>query len=183
VRTRVALVTTAAALAAAPAATAEPTPSQKLFRDTVVKDRRTTAEVRSMLRTHTGFVDRRSGYADVTGDGRADALVLVTTGGAAGTVALYVLSTHGQTGAGTKLRAALRLQRLHGATLQLHGTTITVTEPRWAPGDDLCCPAQMRERDYAFAPARRAFVRTADRVVDGPGAKAAPGDRTPAAAA
>src|SRR4051812_34377898 len=93
-----ALPIAAAGLAvAAPAVLGEPTPSQKLFRDTLVKDRRTTAEVRQMLRTHAAFVDRRSGFADVTGDGRQDALVLVTTGGAAGTVAVYVLSTHGQT--------------------------------------------------------------------------------------
>ena len=166
---RAALLTAAAALAAAPVAAGAPTPSQKLFRDTLVKDPKTTSDVRAMLRTHTGFVDRRSGFADVTGDGRQDALVLVTTGGAAGTVAFYVLSTHGQATESTKLRPVLRLQRLQRATLRLHGTTITISEPRWAPGEDLCCPAKLRERDYAFAPARRAFVRTDDRVVDGPG--------------
>jgi hypothetical protein len=164
----IAVLTVALGLAAAPAATGEPTPSQKLFRDTLVKDKRTTAEVRQMLRTHSGFVDPRSGFADVTGDGRQDALVLVTTGGAAGTVALYVLSTHGQSG-DTKLRAIFRLQRLHRATLRLRDTTVTVVQPRWKPGEDLCCPVKLRERDYAFAPARRTFVRKAERVVDGPG--------------
>src|SRR4051812_33454935 len=163
-----ALLTLTLCAAAAPAALAEPTPSQKLFRDTVVKDKGTTADVRRMLRTHSGFVDPRSGFADVTGDGRQDALVLVTTGGAAGTVALYVLSTHGQSG-DTKLRAIFRLQRLHRATLRLRDTTVTVVQPRWRSGDDLCCPVKLRERDYAFAPARRTFVRKAERVVDGPG--------------
>jgi len=172
----------AAAVCAPTTAPAEPSQSQTTFAARLLDDPATSAGVKRLLRTKAGMVDPRSGFVDVTGDGRQDALVLVTTGGAAGTVALYVLSTHGQTGAGTKLRAVLRLQRLHRATLRLHGTTITVTEPRWAPGDDLCCPAQLRERDYAFVPARRAFVRTADRVVDGPGAKDAPGGQTRAAA-
>jgi hypothetical protein len=157
-----------AGLLAAPAA-GKPTPSQTLFRNTVIADAKTGAGVRQALRSHAAFVDPRSGFADVTGDGRQDALVLVTTGGAGGTVALYVLSTHGQTAKKTKLRVIFRLQSVYRATLRLGATTITVVEPRWAPGEDLCCPAKLRERDYRFVPARRTFARTDDRVVDGPG--------------
>jgi hypothetical protein len=169
-----ALPVLALGLLATPAALAEPSPSQKLFRDTVVKDKRTTKAMRGALRTHAAFVDARSGFADVTGDGRQDALVLVTTGGAGGTVGLYVLSTHGQRSSDTKLRVLFRLQRLYRATLRLRGTTITVEEPKWAPGEDLCCPARLRARDYGFDPARRAFVRTDDPVIDGPGAAPPP---------
>jgi hypothetical protein len=60
------------------------------------------------------------------------------------------------------------VQSLYRATLRVSGTTISVTEPVYAPGDDLCCPAKLRTRDYGFDPARRAFVRTDDRTLDAP---------------
>lgn len=159
------LLLTAAALAG-PAATsgAAATPAQQTLTKLLLADPGTTPTMKAMLRSGAAFVDPRSGFVDVTGDGRQDALALVTTGGAAGTVALYVLSTHGQpaTGGHTALRVLFRVQRLHRATLRLRGTTITVLEPRYGPGDDLCCPAALRERDYRFVPARRTFVRVAD---------------------
>jgi hypothetical protein len=161
-------VLTAAATALVPlGATAEPTASQALLTRTLLDDPATTTAVKRLLRTHAGFVDPRSGFVDVTGDGRQDAIVLVTTGGAAGTVALYVLSTHGQDAAGgqTTLKALLRVQSLYRATVRLGPRTLSILEPRYATGDDLCCPARLRERDYRFEAARRAFRRVADRDV------------------
>ena len=107
-------------------------------------------------------MDPRSGFVDVTGDGRQDALVLVTTGGAAGSVALYVLSTHGQNGKDLALKAIFRMQSLYRATLRIDGTTLSVFEPRWSPGDDLCCPSKLRERDYRFVPKAGTFRRVGD---------------------
>jgi hypothetical protein len=161
----------AAALAvAAPTATAEPTQSQKTFTDLLLKDPKTSAGVKRLLRTKAGIVDPRSGFVDVTGDQRQDAMVLVTTGGAAGTVALYIFSTHGQAADDqqTSLKVLFRLQVLYRATLRLNGTTVSVTEPLYQRGDDLCCPKQIRTRDYGFDPARTAFVRTDDRTLDAP---------------
>lgn len=147
---------------------AKPSASQKLFRESLLADDKTTAGVKRLLRTNAGIVDPRSGFVDVTGDGRSDALVLVTTNGAAGTVALYVFSTHGQRTDGereAKLRVIFRTQSLHRAALRLSGTTVTVVEPLWAAGDDLCCPTRLRERDYAFAADDVTFRRSATRTV------------------
>jgi hypothetical protein len=156
----------AAALPPAGAAAA-PTPSQAVFTQKLLDDPLTSAGVKRMLRSKQAIVDPRSGFVDVTGDGRQDALVLVSTGGAAGAVALYVFSTHGQAaggdGAQTSLKVIFRLQALNDASLRISGTTLSVLEPRWSKGDDLCCPKLLRERDYAFDAARLTFRRTGDR--------------------
>ena len=81
---------------AGPVAQADPTPSQTVFTKKLLDDPKTSAGVKRMLTTKSAIVDPRSGFVDVTGDGRQDALILVSTGGAGGAVALYVFSTHGQ---------------------------------------------------------------------------------------
>jgi hypothetical protein len=146
-------------------AAAEPTPSQAVFTQKLLDDPKTSAGIKKMLRSKMAIVDPRSGFVDVTGDGRQDALVFVSTGGAGGSVAFYVLSTHGQTGDKTTLKAIFRLQSLYRATLRLSGQTISVLEPHWSPGDDLCCPAKLRERDYEFVAKSVTFRRTADHLV------------------
>jgi hypothetical protein len=155
-----------AALAAPAVAGAEPTASQTVFTKKLVEDAKTSAGVKKLLTSKAGIVDPRSGFVDVTGDSRQDALILVSTGGAAGAVALYVFSTHGQeAGTGddqTSLKVAFRLQSLYRATLRISGTTLSVLEPRYAAGDDLCCPKKLRERDYRFDAKRLTFRRTAD---------------------
>lgn len=162
------LAVSLAALAATPAAHAEQTPSQKVFTQKLLDDAKTSAGVKKMLRTKTAIVDPRSGFVDVTGDGRQDALILVSTGGAAGAVALYVFSTHGQQTTGddedqTSLKVVFRLQSLYGASLRISGTTLSVLEPRYSKGSDLCCPSKLRERDYLFDAKALTFRRTADR--------------------
>jgi hypothetical protein len=157
------LASLAASVAGAvPAARAEPSQSQQVFTQSLLDDPGTRAGVKRLLTMKSGFVDPRSGFLDVTGDGRQDALVLVTTGGAAGTVALYVFSTHGQQGDDTTLKVLFRLQSLYRATLRINGTTLSVLEPRYRSGDDLCCPKKLRERDYQFDAERLTFRRTAD---------------------
>lgn len=155
----------AAALVLAPAAGTEPSQSQSFFRKALLEDAKTSAGVKRLLRTNAGIVDPRSGFVDVTGDERADALVFVTTNGAAGSVALYVFSTHGQD-AGGDLKVVFRSQSLHRATLKLAGTRFTIVEPRYAAGDDLCCPGRARQRDYTWQDSRKAFARTDDRLVE-----------------
>jgi hypothetical protein len=162
------LVAGAALLAAgavAPGALAEPTPSQTVFTQKLLDDAKTSAGVKRMLRSKMAIVDPRSGFVDVTGDGRQDALVLVSTGGAAGAVALYVFSTHGQAAGDeqTSLKVVFRLQSLSGASLRISGTTLSVLEPRWSKGDDLCCPKKLRERDYRFDAKALTFRRVADK--------------------
>jgi hypothetical protein len=150
-----------------PAAQADPTPSQTVFTKKLLDDPKTSAGVKRMLTSKSAIVDPRSGFVDVTGDERQDALILVSTGGAGGAVALYVFSTHGQaTTTGdddqTSLKVVFRLQSLYGASLRISDTTLSVLEPRYAKGDDLCCPKKLRERDYAFDAKALTFRRTAD---------------------
>lgn len=152
-------------LAAAPLAGAAPTDTQKLFTQKLLDDAKTSAGVKKMLTNKTAIVDPRSGFVDVTGDGRQDALILVSTGGAGGAVALYVFSTHGQTTGdnATALKVVFRLQSLYDASLRISGTTVSILEPRWSKGDDLCCPKKLRERDYTFDAKALTFRRVADK--------------------
>lgn len=145
-----------AALALPTAAAAQTAPPdqgpQALFENAIVQDAGTTPAIRTLLQTHAGFV--APSFADLTGDGRMDAVVQVRMPGAAGTVAVYVLSTHGTSGG--RLRAVFRSQALYRATVAVAAGTLVVTVPRYASGDDVCCPADRERRTYAWdAKARR----------------------------
>jgi hypothetical protein len=154
------------ALAALPAATtAAPAQSQAVFTQKLLDDPATSAGIKRMLRSKQAIVSPNSGFFDVTGDRRQDAVIFVSTGGAAGVVGLYVFSTHGQSNSdATSLKVVFRLQTLNDASLRINGTTLSVLEPKWSKGDDLCCPANLRERDYAFDARALTFRRTADHV-------------------
>ncbi len=143
----------AAALALPAAAAAQSTPpaqtqAQALFEDLIVKDARTTAGVRQLLQSDAGFVGAQPAFADLTGDGRMDAVVTVRMPGAAGTVAIFVFSSDGTRD--NRLRAVLRSQALYRATARIAGAALTISEPEWASGDDLCCPADRTDRQYAW---------------------------------
>ena len=131
---------------AAPATAQEP---QALFKKKLLADAKTSADVKSMLRSGRGFVEPSPVFADVTGDNKSDALVRVMTGGAAGAVAVYVLSTDGTTG--SDLKVVMRNQRLYRATLKVNSAhNLVVREPVYAAGDTLCCPSRARDRTYAW---------------------------------
>lgn len=131
---------------AAPATAQEP---QALFKKKLLADAKTSADVKSMLRSGRGFVEPSPVFADVTGDNKSDALVRVMTGGAAGAVAVYVLSTDGTTG--SDLKVVMRNQRLYRATLNVNSArNLVVREPVYAAGDTLCCPSRARDRTYAW---------------------------------
>jgi hypothetical protein len=161
------LVVVLGPLVAPAAALAAPTPSQTVFTQKLLDDDKTSAGIKRMLNNKQAIVDPRSGFVDVTGDGRQDALILVSTGGAAGAVALYVFSTHGQTATDgndqTSLKVVFRVQSLYDASLRISGTTLSILEPKWSKGDDLCCPGKLRERDYTFDAKALTFRRTADK--------------------
>jgi hypothetical protein len=143
----------AAALALPAAAAAQSTPpaqtrAQALFEDLIVKDARTTAGVRQLLQSDAGFVGAQPTFGDLTGDGRMDAVVTVRMPGAAGTVAVFVFSSDGTRS--NRLRAVLRSQALYRATARIAGAALTISQPEWASGDDLCCPADRSGRQYAW---------------------------------
>ncbi len=142
-------LTTPAILVAVGLSQAKPSPSQQLFRTTLLDDAKTTAGVKALLRERGGIVAPEIQFGDLTGDERSDAVVLVDTGGAAGAVALYVFSTHGKA-ADSSLRAVYRSQQLYRASAEISAGTLVMRTPRFADGDDLCCPAKMVERVYAW---------------------------------
>jgi len=137
-----ALVAVMACLATdAPAA--EPTPPQALFRKSLLSDARTTGAVKRLLRTGAGFVDAHVAFSDLTGDGKADAVVVVRSPGAAGAVAVYLFSTDGA-------------PRDSNATSDLR----VVRTPIFAQDEDLCCASKLLERDYRWDAKHRTFTRT-----------------------
>jgi hypothetical protein len=138
------------AVLAAPATAQQSSPNpQGLFRQTLLDDAKTSADIKSMLRSGRGFVEPSPVFADVTGDGKSDALVRVLTGGAAGAGAVYVFSTDGTTS--SKLRVVMRVQRLYRATLKVSSVkNLVVRTPVYAAGDTLCCPSRARDRTYAW---------------------------------
>ena len=138
----------ALALAAAAAAQTSPpaqTP-QELFEKALVQDEGTTPTIRSLLQTDAAFVAPT--FADLTADGKMDAIVQVRMPGAAGTVAAYVLSTDGTSDG--RLRTVFRSQALYRATIAVSSGALVVTVPRYARGDAVCCPAESARRTYAW---------------------------------
>ncbi|MBW3609327.1 MAG: hypothetical protein KY463_13465 [Actinobacteria bacterium] len=128
---------------------AAPTKSQALFEKTLLADAKTTSDVKRLLTDGGGFVAPDITFADLTGDGRSDAIVLVDSGGIAGAVALYVLSTDGES-AQSDLRVVYRSQRLYGASVDVADAMLILRTPRFAEGDDVCCPARIVQRTYAW---------------------------------
>jgi hypothetical protein len=142
----------------------KPTEAQTFFENALSGDSKVTPQIKKALATNAAIVDPASGFTDVTGDGRSDALIFVTTGGAGGRIALYVFSTHGQTSTtNTELKTVYRNQSLYNAGIRVAGTTITVVEPKYSKGDDIGSAKKMTERDYAWD--GKTFTKRATRTV------------------
>ena len=156
-----------AALAAAGTAAAQTATTgtpQALFTRLIETDKQSASDVRDGLRARKLFVDADVTFADLTGDGRQDAVVSVDSGGAGGTIAVYVFSTDG----GSKLRAVYRNQRLYRALTTVEGTSVLLRTPRYAAGDELCCPPTYVERTLTWsAKAKRMVRRSTDTVPAG----------------
>jgi hypothetical protein len=160
-------LTAAGVLVAVGGSQAKLSASQQLFRTTLLDDAKTTSGVKALLRDRGGFVSPEIQFADVTGDSRSDAVVLVDTGGAAGAVALYVFSTHGKA-ADSPLRAVYRSQQLYRASAQVSAGTLILRTPKFAAGDDICCPAKVVERVYAWSDGAKTLTRRSTRELPGP---------------
>jgi len=160
-RHAVAAVAVAGLALAAPPALAAQTATQRFFSERLQADKGTSAEIEDLLRTRQGFVDRTVTFRDLTGDDRADAIVRVQSGGAAGAVALYVFSTDtGRKGSG--LRVVFRSQELRRVQTRIRDGVLRYRSARPQPGDELCCPTKVaetrlrwRERLHRFSVAER----------------------------
>lgn len=145
------------------------TSSQRLFGNLILRDSKTSPQVRGLLRHGPGYVDPKILFADLTGDGKSDAAVLVGSGGAAGDVALYVFSAEGPNRTSRSLRAVLQLDSLYRATVLTRRGALVLRTPRYNSGEDLCCPSTLVEQSYRWN--RRTATFDASGRVNFPGPK------------
>ena len=153
-----------ALLATVPAARAL-TSGQRLFGGLLLRDVKVSAQVKTLMRSQGGFVDPKILIGDLTGDRRADAVVLVGSGGAAGDVALYIVSSDGPNGRTGTLRVAHAEESLYRVSARVKNAVVTVRTPNYAPGDEVCCPRTLTERDLRWTRRTGAFRVTATRQV------------------
>ena len=159
-------VASVAGLLTSGGSSAAPTKSQELFTKTLLADAKTTSAMKSLLSVRGGFVTPIT-FADLTGDGRADAIVLAETGGVAGAVAVYVFSTDGKA-EDSDLRAVYRSQRLYRASTEVSDGALILRVPRFAEGDDVCCPAKVVRRVYTWSKADKTLRQRSSEERAGP---------------
>ena len=145
---------------AAPAA-AQKDQSQRFFEERLLADRKTSPEIKALLRSGAGFVDRGVVFRDLTGDKRDDAVVRVDSGGVAGAVAVYVFSTANRKGG--RLRVVFRSQRLMRVSTRVRRGVLSYQSARYEPGDELCCPSRITQSTLGWN-ARRRRLRVVERV-------------------
>jgi hypothetical protein len=152
-------------LAGAPAGAQDQSETpQQLFKKVLLADPSLASGVKRLLNTDAGFVSPTPVFADLTGDGKSDAVVTVDNGGVAGAIAAYVLTAEGSSKG--DLHVALRSQALYQGRVRTSGPTLTIAQPVFGRGDDVCCPRRATERDYAWDAAKKAFTRRATRTID-----------------
>jgi hypothetical protein len=141
-------------LTAAPAS-AKLTTAQKFFAGELLKSPQVAKSVKLTLKKG-GFVDESVLFADLTGEGKDDAVVLVDSGGSAGRIALYIFSSLDH--AGNKLEIVYRNQRLYRGMARINpGPSLVYTLPGYNPGDELCCPSAFLERTLKWSTKRKKF--------------------------
>jgi hypothetical protein len=93
-------------------------------------------------------------FADLTGEGKDDAVVTVDSGGSAGIVAVYIFSA----GTGQDLKVVYRNQRLYRGEARINpGPALVYVLPGYKAGDELCCPAAYRETELKYNPKTKRF--------------------------
>jgi hypothetical protein len=151
VRRAVATAVIALAVCAGPAG-AELTRSQVFFAQKLQADKKTSPRIKELLRSG-GYVDRSVAFRDLNRDKKPDAVVRVQTGGASGAVAVYVFSTAGA----KELRVVFRSENLTRASTKVVDGVLSYRNSRYAPGDELCCPAQVTETTLKWVKSESRF--------------------------
>ena len=157
----------------APAASAKDA-TQQFFEQRLLADKQTSSQIKQLLQSGGGFVDKAVVFRDITDDDRDDAIVRVHSGGAAGVVAVYVFSTANKKNG--KLRAIFRSQSLMRASTRVLKGVVSYRTARYDPGDELCCPARLTQSTLGWD-ANERRMRVVDRVTFAP----APEAQAPAA--
>jgi hypothetical protein len=167
-RAAIALAAAGLALCSAPAG-AEQSATQRFFTAKLLADTATNDEIRDLLRTGQAYVDRSVRFKELTGDDRPDAVVRVQSGGSAGTIALYLLSTDAGKHKQGPLAVVFRSQSLERAETRIRDGVLRYRTARYAPGDEVCCPAaeaesrlRWREAKHRFEVVERRLVAPAD---------------------
>jgi hypothetical protein len=152
-RARLILAALVAAALLAPTAALAKDQTQQFFEGKLLADKRTSKAVKELLRSGGGFVDKKVGFHDITGDKRDDAIVRVNSGGANGDVAVYVFSTANKKGG--KLKVIFRSQKLMRVTTRTSKGVLSYRTARYEPGDELCCPSHVTESTLGWDKATR----------------------------
>lgn len=97
--------------------------------------------------TETQLVAGNVIYADVTGDGAAEAIVPLSSGGTLGDIAFLVLTP---VDGGTKMLLKEKAKGDGGLTLLVEDGKLRLTEPVAGPDDPFCCPSYLRHTTYAW---------------------------------
>jgi hypothetical protein len=93
-------------------------------------------------------------FADLTGEGKDDAVVTVDSGTSAGVIAVYVFSA----GTGKDLKVVYRNQRLYRGDARINpGPALVYVLPVFKDGDELCCPSEYRETELKWSAAKKKF--------------------------
>lgn len=148
----------------APAASAKDA-TQQFFEQRLIADKKTSKEIKELLQSGGGFVDKGVVFRDVTGDKRDDAVVRVQSGGVNGVVAVYVFSTANKKGG--KLRAIFRTQSLTRASTRVLKGVVSYRTARYEPFDELCCPSHLTQSTLAYDKAEHR-MRVKERVTFAP---------------
>ncbi len=155
----------AGAFGLASSSDARQTTAQKSFRTILLGDSEVDPAVKLLLR-EGGFVERRIVFADLTGEGKSDALVFVNSGAISGTVASYVLSSE----RGRELHVVHIDEsgyRVNARIAQTAGTAprLILEDPTFAGGDPPCCARLLVRRTYEWNSRAREFkLKTRKRV-------------------
>jgi hypothetical protein len=140
-------------VAVAAPASAKLTPAQKLFTDKLLASDQVSHAVKVTLKKG-GFVSQEVLFADITGEGKDDAVVTVDSGGSSGIIALYVFSA----GKGKDLKIVYRNQRMYRGAARINpGPALVYVLPQYKAGDQLCCPSEYRETELKWSPAKKRF--------------------------
>lgn len=86
-------------------------------------------------------------YADVTGDGVAEAIVPISSGGTMGDIAFIVLMAKGDA---TETLLKEYPQADQGLSVSVEDGKLVMTQPVPGPDDPLCCPSFLKHTTYAW---------------------------------